>query len=297
MLADSVHSLSAGKRPGALCLLLQECIPMDVPETHYGYGPEKHYPYGGYGSDGYHGYYDEYGSWAYYNAYGFYYDCYGSYHDGYYGVYHDIYGSYYDEYGNYHNNLYEGGYAAPYGNGSYPDVFYNSTYPVKSYNGSIYGLSGNSSYYGNYYGNYSGYYGDSYSNYSNNHYSPYSSYYLQVDPLLRAAEAVQEWFKFLGGMGRAPMVLSSGPGCPPSILMSSVNSSSASAFPGGPADLCSTDGIMGSSSIPGMLDQATIGKCITLQAFEHPESDNGRPWFPCSCLCFLLLVTCTVLSA
>ena len=245
----------SGKRPGALCLLLQECIPMDVPPRHFGYGPENYYPYGGYGSDEY-GYYDEDGNWAYYDTYGSYYDWYGSYYDGYYyGVCHDMYGSYYDEYGNYydeygsyHNGLSGGGYAAPYGNGSYPYMFYNSTNPVGFYNDSIYGVSGNSSYYGNY------------SSYDKSYYNRYNPYYPQVDPLLKAAQVVQDWFGFLGGIGQSPMVLSSGPGCPPSIVVASANSSRPSAIPGGPVDLCSTDGIMGSSTVDGVLDQTAIGE-------------------------------------
>jgi hypothetical protein len=195
--------------------------------------PPRHFGhYNGYGSDGY-GYYNGYGDEAYYG----------------------VYGSYYETYGNHINGQYATGYDHSNGNASHPYIFYNSTYPSDLYNSSDYGSGGtNGSYYGNI------------SNLPSSYYNQYNPYYPPVDPLVRAAETVQSWFGMLGGIGPSPVVLSSGPGCPPTIVVASGNSSKMSEVPGGPADLCSMDGIMGSASVPGVLDQITIGeKCsITL---------------------------------
>jgi hypothetical protein len=212
---------------------------MGVPPRHFG-------QYNGYGSDGY-GYYTGYGDEAYYGVY-------GSYYDGYYGSYYAMYGSYYGTYGKYFNGQYATGYEQSNGNASYPYIFYNSTYPSDLYNSSDTGTGGTD---GSIYVNYS--------NISSNYYNQYNPYYPPVDPLVRAAETVQSWFGMLGGVGPSPLVLSSGPGCPPSIVVASGNSSNISAAPGGPAALCSMDGIMGSSSVPGVLDQITIGENCSIK--------------------------------
>ena len=77
--------------------------------------------------------------------------------------------------------------------------------------------------------------------------------------MLKLAQAVQWFYGEMGGRGSAPPVLHSGPGCPPSVVLFASDSPKEGA-PGGTAGLCSSDGIEGSTNVPGVMELQTLGK-------------------------------------
>jgi hypothetical protein len=98
-----------------------------------------------------------------------------------------------------------------------------------------------------------------------------------LDPISKQLYAVHTWYFEMGGLGAPPPVLFSGLGCPPSIVITAANSTAGNP-PAGPADLCSTDGVMGSSSVPGILDNQALGKLDTCSCASPYFCVAYLPW-------------------